>query len=490
VRAARRSVAGLILAVALLAAGCGGSSTSATGESGSAEIVPASAPVFVSVDTDLSSQQWQQVDTLLAKFPGRAKFLAQLRKSFEEDAHGVTWEDVKAAVGPEVGIAVLDFEKGTVVGLTQPKDEARWEELLRKGNQDPEDKLYSIDYQGWKVFSDKQAKLERFKQAAGAGDKLSDDATFKDAMGGLADAALVKVYANGTRLTAEAKQVFERLNAATPTQGKLRWLAGDVVAENDGMRLDVRSKSEGAKLPSPYTATLLDTVPSGVLALLSFSGDAISTGDLRKQFEQGFKGAGGGLFPQAQQLLPILEQLATLFQHETALYVRPGAGIPEVTLVALPDSPQKGVAAIDKLVRQLSGLAGANLKPKPVAIGSVKAKEVNLGRFSIFYGVDGKRVVVSNVQQAFLDLKASSARVANDPTFKEAKEAAGLPDQTNGFLYVNLKDAIPLVTGFAQLSGARLDPELRANLRPLRAVVAWEAADGGNGNATLFLEVK
>jgi hypothetical protein len=481
---------GFMAALALLATGCGGTSTSATGEAGSAAIVPASTPVFVSVDSDLSSDQWQQVDALLEKFPGRETLLAKLRKSFEEDANGVTWEDVKAALGPEVGVAVLELEGSTVVGLTQPKDEAKWEELLRKGNKDEKDKLYSIDYEGWKVFADTQVKLNRFKELADAAQgKLADDATFKEAFGQLADPALAKAYANGARLTAAAKEIFERLNAVTPSQGRLKWLAGDLVAEDDGVRMDVRSKSEGATLPGPYTAKLVDVVPAGVLAFVSFNGEAIDTTGLRKQFEQGF-GSGAGSFPEAQQFLKILEQLLPLFAHETALYVRPGAGIPEVTLVAQPDSPQRGVAAIDRLVKQLAATGGVRVKTSTVRIGQVKAKEVNLGPVSIYYGADGKRVVVSDTQQAFLDLKGKGSRLADDPTFKEALKAGGMPEQTNGFLYVNLKDAIPLLTSFAQLAGGSIDPQTRENLRPLRAVVAWEAADGGNGEATLFLEIK
>jgi hypothetical protein len=345
--------------------------------------------------------------------------------------------------------------------------------------------------QGWTVFADSQAKLDRFKQAADASkETLADDATFKEAMGRLADPALAKVYANGARLTAEAKQVFQRFNAATATSGKLLWLAGDVVAEDDGVRVDLRSKAEGAKVPGPYTASLVKVVPAGVLVFLSFNGEAIDTSGLRKQFEQGFGNRGAGAFPEAQQFLKIFEQLATLFAHETALYVRPGAGIPEVTLVAQPDSPQQGVASIDRLVRQLAAAGGLHVKSSPVTIGSIKAKEVNLGPVSIYYGADGKRVVVSDTQQAFLDLKAKSPRLADDATYKEALKAAGMPAQTNGFFYVNLKDSIPLLTSLAQLAGGGIDQQVRDNLRPLRAVVAWAAADGGNGEAALFLEIK
>src|SRR5205085_429031 len=80
----------------------------------------ASAPLFASLDTDLSSSQWKQVDTLLDKFPGKQKFLTQLRTSFEKDSK-LSWEnDVKPALGKEIDVVALDFKSSQIVGLTQP----------------------------------------------------------------------------------------------------------------------------------------------------------------------------------------------------------------------------------------------------------------------------------------------------------------------------------------------------------------------------------
>ena len=59
-----------LIALALALSGCGAKDRGATASG--AEIVPANAPAFVSIDSDLSSDQWQQVDELLRKFPARA----------------------------------------------------------------------------------------------------------------------------------------------------------------------------------------------------------------------------------------------------------------------------------------------------------------------------------------------------------------------------------------------------------------------------------
>ena len=479
-------MAAVAAAAVAAAAGCGGS-TSGSGGGDAASLVPASAPVFVSVDTDLKSDQWKTVQTLLDRFPGKAQLLTQLRTSFEKDSNGVTWPDVKAALGPEVDVAVLDLSKTpTVVGLLQPGDTGKFDELLKKSNQDPNgSKLFATDYQGWKVVSDSQANLQTFKQQADTGDKLADSGAYKDATGKLADSALAKVFVDGTKLTAALKQQVQSLNGVTQSNGKLDWVSADLAAQDDGLKLDAYTKNEGAgaKTPAPYTAKFPNVVPAGVLVYLSFNGAGYG-----KQLQQSMKGLNA--VPQAGQFLGLVKQLGPLFAHENALYVRPGAGIPEITLLAQPDSPQQGIAAIDKLVATLAQSAGGALKAKAVTVGTVHAKELNLGRFSVYYGAVGGKVVVTDAQQAFQDLQAGGQKLANDPTFKEAQSAAGMPGQTNGFLYLNLKDSIPLIESLAQLGGSQVPADVTANLKPLRTMVAWVRSSGGEGQASLFLEVK
>lgn len=490
-RGFRTYTAGIVAAAALLAAtGCGGS-TNGSGAGGDASgIVPASVPVFVSIDTDLSSGQWSTAQSLLDEFPGKDQLLTQLQQSFEKSSNGVTWDDVKAALGPEVDIAVLDLGQGSTksadaVGLTQPSDPSKFDALLQKGNGSGSGKVYTADYKGWTIFSDQQANLETFKQEADTGPALADDASYKDASGKLPSSALVKAYANGTKLTAALQQRLQALNATTQQSGKLDWIAADLNAQSDGLAVDAYTKSEGTgTTPAPYTAKLPDEVPAGALVYVSFNGSGL-TGARMDKATQGL-----GSIPQAAELLPILKQLGPIFGHENALYVRPGAGIPEVTLIAQPDSPQQGLAAIDRLVATLGKSAGANAKPQQLTIGTVKATALNLGRFSLYYGALGGRIVVTDTQQAFQDLQSSGQKLADDPTFKEAEQAAGMPSQTNGFVYVDLKDSIPLVESLARLGGAQIPANVTANLQPLRTMLGWTSAQGGEGRATLFLEIK
>src|SRR5215218_9358144 len=96
----RTLTGGLLATLALAVAGCGGDggASGVSSESG-AHLVRSGVLAFVSIDSDLGSGQWQQVDTLSKKFPGRSKAIAQLKQSISSE--GVDYDqDVKPALGP------------------------------------------------------------------------------------------------------------------------------------------------------------------------------------------------------------------------------------------------------------------------------------------------------------------------------------------------------------------------------------------------------
>src|SRR5437588_9997560 len=91
----------LLGAGALAASGCGAAKKQAT--AGGETLVPATAPAFVSIDSDLSSDQWKKVDSLLRKFPGRSLLLRAVNNELTKN--GVDYsKDVKPALGPELDI--------------------------------------------------------------------------------------------------------------------------------------------------------------------------------------------------------------------------------------------------------------------------------------------------------------------------------------------------------------------------------------------------
>src|SRR5689334_3225987 len=125
-----------LVVLAFLVAGCGGGDpTSATGGSkpAGASLVRADVLAFVSIDSDLQSGQWQQVDDLSKKFPGRDDAIARIERSLTRQ--DLDWQrDVEPALGPEFDVAVAGADASDVVGLTKPDDPAKFKALVDKVN--------------------------------------------------------------------------------------------------------------------------------------------------------------------------------------------------------------------------------------------------------------------------------------------------------------------------------------------------------------------
>ena len=204
----RLAAAAPLVALALLAGGCGGSSKgSASGSAAGATVVPASAVAYISINTDLGSDQWKKLDALSKKFPGRAKAIASFEKNLAKD--GIDFQqDVKPALGPEIDLAWLDFADGgkNVVAVMQPKDEAKLAALVEKGNaSEPKNKVYTEKVGDWTALAQSQAVLDRLKSAQNSS-KLADESSFKDAVADLPDEALAKVYVNGASIRQAVQQ--------------------------------------------------------------------------------------------------------------------------------------------------------------------------------------------------------------------------------------------------------------------------------------------
>jgi hypothetical protein len=492
VRALMTLAAGL--AVAAGAAGCGGGTAAVGGEA--ASIVPAEAAVYVSGNTDFESEEWQQAEALVRKFPDGEGAIGELLSQFESE-QGVSFEeDVKPALGPEVAVVVLDVTQNdaAVVGLTQPRDQAKFEELLNLGDEP----AVSEQVDGWAVFSDKQESIDSFKAARG-GATLADSEAFDDTMSGLKD-GLVSVYVNGDafRTLAETSPDLSQsdLEALLPG-GKIPSLGAVVHAEDDGARLDGNAVfggdlAESGLAGSPYEAELPGEVPSGVLFYLSFN-------DLESQFSK-LRDSLAQLQPEFESQLGMAEgmlgvsleeDIGPLFAGESALYVRRGSPIPEITLLTEVEDEARAVATLDQLVEGVGGFAPVPLdEPTTTEVAGVQVRELQVAPFvSLLYGAFDGRLVVTTARQGIVDLREDGDRFADDEAFQEAKEKAGLPDETVGWGYVNLADALPLLFDYSGLADEDVPPEVRANTEPLRSLVFYSTTDGSRARFSLFLGV-
>jgi Protein of unknown function (DUF3352) len=481
------------LALAALLAGCGSSSKSTSSSGGSipagASVVRADVLAFVSADSDLGSDQWQQLDKLAQKFPGRDQAVAKLEQQLSQQ--GVDYEqDVKPALGPESDLAVVGGGRGAsteVVALTKPDDPAKFKALVAKLNAKDSsgDKAVYQEVDGWYALSDSQAAISDVLKGDQAA--LADDPGFKAAMGKLPGDTLVKAYVDGPRLNAfvseTASQSSSGFDSSSLGLDKLKYIAASVSAEDDGVRLRGAS-SGGPSGAADFASELISGVPGDAFAFLDFDGQG--TTDQLEKLKSNPQAAAA--IAQLQQKLGVtFEQLVSLLGGEVAFYARQGIGIPELTLALAPQDPSAALATLDKLAAHFAAMSGGKIEPGTQ--GGHPVKTIDLGRFQIHYGsVDGKVLITSGVS-GIADY-GEGDHLPESADFKEAKDVAGMPDSTGGFLYLDLKDALPLLETFASLSGESLPSSTTENLRPLRSFLGWSTSSGEMRTFDGFLEIK
>jgi hypothetical protein len=469
----------LLLLLALVAAGCGSASGGGGGGEGSASppagasLVPDSAQALVAVATDDGSDQWKKADALLQKFPGRDKLLSYFRDELAKE--GLDYEhDLRPALGPEVDIAVFDLADAdnTAVGLTKPDDPDKLVSLLKKGDDAPQ--VIEKRDDGWVVFGDSQSAVDRI---GADGAKLADSSAYKEALGKLPEEALLTAWVDGPPVAAALKK--ESGGTSAGQLDKLDWAAAALEARDNGAALHVVAKGVGSNLES-FESSLVDKVPADTLLFATFKGIDKQLGDVEEQ-----AGSSGALL---EGFLGVkLEDLASLFSGETAVYARPGTPLPEITVVLDDTNAAAKLATLDKLAAKAVAAFEAR-GPSPTTVDGASLQELRFGPFAILYGKAGGKIVVTDTRNAVRDLSGGGgSSLADSDAFENAKEAAGMPDSTVGFFYVNLKDSIAEISG---LAGESIPPDVAANLRPLRTVLGYATVDGDVLSATVFLEIQ
>lgn len=487
----------LLLAVALLA-GCGNSSGSGSKASagpgssslGGAEIAPSSTTFLLRLNTAFDSQQWQTLDALLKKLPDGEKLLSSI------GGKGVDFNaDVKPALGPEADALALngvDLNAKTLVGMTQPQDEAKFKALLAKGGGTPP---ATEDVAGWQVVADKQATIDRFKAARQQG-LLADNSQYKDAIRGLPDSSLATLYLNGGTLASAINKRAKTGSSSSqtlPGVGSIGWLSGAATAVDNGLTLEFRLKAQKLQLQT-YTPELPAEVPADVALLVDFKGLDSALEQLRNS-----PALKNQLGPAQQALGGLLDEVVALFKNEGAFYVQPGAGKSAYALVLKVEDEASARATLDKL----GTLVGAfsQKTPQQVTVGGATVEKLTLSaKTSVYYGVVGGKVVVTNSEASVRDLGGSGERLADSQAWKDATAAAEMPDKVSGILYADVHSLVPLLeklqasstssSGSGSSSSTPTSPEVKRNLAALGSLLLYGSADGDVATAKGFLAVR
>jgi hypothetical protein len=485
-----KGVGGWIAALAAtsaVAAGCGGTETSA--QSGAAGITPAGVAAFVAVDADPDSSQWQTVDDLASRFPDKQKGVDELKKSLLKE--GLDWDkDVKPALGSELDVVWLDFSNdgGNVVALMQPDDEDAFARAIEKGNaNDPDDKLLYEKYRGWMVMSDKQAVIDRFKTMSDAANEtLDEDPAFTKAMKSTPDEALAKAYVDG-------RKVMDEINRQTTADeqkfvrqlGSLDWATASLAASSDGIAFDTTVHGSLGKLfakgpaPKPFDAKLPSRVPKDAVLYLTFHGMKGVLGQLKDNPTLSS--------PELAPVMQVLGELGTLFEGENALYVRPArsGGVPEVTLVTQPRAGVSGRRTLDRIVTRFRSDLG--VLPRPGTVAGTPTSVLGFGEFSLHYADVGGKFVLTDLPAGIVGVKSPGKPLAESPTYQDGVRTSGMPSRTHGFLYVDVRAGTGLVE---KLSGQQLPADVSRNLKPLRSAVEYAVSRQHQLSVRFFLRIK
>jgi Protein of unknown function (DUF3352) len=486
-RRARGLLVAVLCGLTLALQGCGGDGDGGTQLSG-AEMVPAEVPLYVSIDTNLQSEQWQAAQDLLDKFPGKERLLDELRRELASE--DVNFErDVRPVLGPEIGVAWLDIEDDdTFVGLMQPKDEAKLIDLLEKGD----DPLVHTEVEGWTVFAETRSVLDRFRQQR-EGDKLSGSDAYEEAVSSLPEDALLKLYFGGPQVQAAIREGLTGEGVPPGLADRfedLRSAALALTAEPTGVRLEADLvTSTGFELDT-YEPQLPEALPAGALLYVSFANLDEPTREIletvedfipnfdeqRRQAEQAFG------FSIEEDLLPLLEQ-------EGAFAIYRADPLPAFVL-ALSDEEGRATHLLDRVGALLE--LGDEGSTRQHRVQGVTVKELVLPDedFSIFYAAIDGVFVASNRAESVVAVDGDREKLADDPLYQDAQERLAAEGDTIAFAYANLHDGLPFAFDFAEKQGETVPRQAPENTEPLQSFLLSATQDGNRFELSGFLAIE
>ena len=487
----RVGAASLLAGLALAAAGCGGGGGGGGNAlPAAAKVVPASAAVLISVKTDFSSSQFKNALALLRKFPDG---LRSLRRFSAQNGHIDFERDVKPAFGPEFDVVLLDFKNGGnhTVGLTQPRNKAKFAALMNKGP----DKSATGEVNGWSVVADSQSQIDAFRRAS-SGDKLDGVAEFKDAMGDLDEKAAVRAYIAGEPVQRELDKALERAGApANLTRdgvARMESISAAGLIEPNGVRLESALATDPAAKPKIVKPTLAGSLPAGALLYVSTADLAAPTRTILKlvgRSQPNFQTQLG----QVQTILgfSLEKDVYPLLSREEAFALYPAKPIPKIVFVA--KAPDEGRAReLLAHILQLVKLSGS-LTVTTSSVGGVEVEEVAepSSGVHVFIAVTEGKLIVTTARDTLPALiEGKGPKLAGDPLYRQARAGAKVPANVVGMAYANLADGLPFAFDLAEANGSLVPPEARTNTKPLSHVLLYAEQDGKRFRLSGFLAIK
>ena len=516
-----RAVLLALISLALLVAGCGGSS--ASGGDDPASAVPASAAFYLEAtvrpEGDLRDDALAAAGKVLRTQDPQAEIDELVAKAFAESEDPkvdykkdiAPWLGEKVALwGAVPGNAEEDF-RGALVATVEDEDEAQSaiDRSVETSDKTFQKRSYKdVDYQ---ASSDSAAGLvegfavfgtePEFKKTVDAvkGDGLESDKRFQKAMDGLEDDRLGSFYVDvkslldaAMRQDPEAAQQLEQAKRIIAFD-KIGSLAGAFMADGDRLAVDATAEVPEGAFPSGLGAL----VNGGSTPLLGeLPGDSwVAFG--MPDFGPALKGiygqvagalGGAAIENQLRQELGLdLQEDVFSWIGDVAIFARgttmdsvDGGVVIEVTDAA------KAKAAFGKLVGLAQARGGARAKPVQIE-GADTAFEAGTpgAPKPVVAARSDERVVIAFGRKAAADAFGGGERLADSDTYGAAKSVLG--DVEPGFL-VSMPAVLELVrsSGEADADFEKAEPYLEA----FGVLAGGSSRDGDTARSRTAAELK
>jgi Protein of unknown function (DUF3352) len=516
-----RAVLLALISLALLVAGCGGSS--ASGGDDPASAVPAGAAFYlegtVRPEGDLRDDALAAAGKVLRTDDPQAEIDELVAKAFaeSEDPKVDYKKDIAPWLGEKVALwgavpanAEEDF-RGALVATVEDEDEAQSaldrsvegsDETFRKRTYKDVDYQASTDsavglVEGFAVFGTEP----EFKKTVDAvkGDGLESDKRFQKAMDGLEDDRLGTFYVDAKSLydaairqDPEAAQQLEQAKRLFDFE-KIGAVAGAFMADGDRLAVDATAEiPEGAfpaglgALANGGSTPLLGELPGDSWVAFGMPDFGPALKGLYEQMAGAFGGA--AIENQLRQDLGLnLQEDVFSWIGDVAVFAR-GTTMDSVdggVVIEVTDSA-KAKAAFGKLVGLAQSRAGAQAKPVKIEGAETAFESGAAGAPKpVVAARSDKRVVIAFGREAAADAFGGGERLADSDTYGAAKSVLG--DVEPGFL-VSMPAVLELIrsSGEADADFEKAEPYLEA----FGVLAGGSSRDGDTARSRTAAELK
>lgn len=503
--------------VALLGAGCGGSSDSGSGAD-PAGLAPPTAPIFIDFSVRPEGATKTNIEELAKKLAGVNDLGSLIVTELENSASGEGEEldfakEVEPWLGEKGGLFLQEYEGEDFQGYgaaIQTEDEGEAQEFVNKQAERSDEKVEDGSYEGvdfkvqedettigvfdgFVVFAEDEAIFKAMVDAS-EGENLAGEKAFSDAMGNVPDESAADVFVDIGGLIEEAGN---EIDANTQTfldslgiEPKEATAVASLVPNSDNVEVDLSSNISGENPPSGDASKLLGSLPGTSVG-------ALASAEFGKRFNEGIdkideEGIPGQVPPhklkQAMKEAGIdLEGIASSI-GDVGVYV---TGNSERTLAgalvmeAESDTQATNTVSNVGLFLRKAGVPGVTKISEGASGFSIRSPE--LGRQPVVVAAKGSRIVIGyGLASALSAFQESGKTLADNPGFKEAESALG---GTPIAAFVDGPSALNLATALMP-PGEEEFEEAKQYLRKISYLAIGSEASGDLATAKLIVGVK